>query len=97
MKVSICASDFSSQSKNWGESFEGPSLPIAVMLFDGREKKIQHVSESRLGLQMLTALGVCLSLHPCSKVFPKHLRSAFKLNGKTRGSVGVLIFPLDDN
>lgn len=39
LKVSICASDFSSQSKNWGESFEGPSLPIAVMSFDGREKK----------------------------------------------------------
>lgn len=61
LRVSICASDFSSQRKNWGESFEGLLLPIALMPFDGREKKIQHFSESRLGLQMLIALeSVCL-------------------------------------
>lgn len=39
LRVSICASDFSSQRKNWGESFEGLLLPIALMPFDGREKK----------------------------------------------------------
>lgn len=61
LRVSICASDFSSQRKKWGESFEGLLLPIALMPFDGREKKIQHFSESRLGLQMLIALeSVCL-------------------------------------
>lgn len=42
--------------KNWGEPFEGPPLPIVLMPFDGRGKKIQHFSESRLGLQMLVAL-----------------------------------------
>lgn len=46
LKVSLCASDFSSQRQKrglGGESFEGPSLPIVLMPFDGRGEKIQHV------------------------------------------------------
>lgn len=87
------------KNRGGGESFEGPLLPIVLMPFDGRGgKNIQHFSESRLGLQMLIALeSVCLSLHPCSNVFLKHLHSALNLRRKTRGLVGVLFFLLDDN
>lgn len=64
LKVSLCASDFSSQRQKVGEeSFEGPSLPIVLMPFGGRgeKKSNMYVSESSLGLQMLIALGtVCL-------------------------------------
>ena len=40
LRVRLGASDFSSQRQKWGggESFEGPSLPIVLMPFDGRGK-----------------------------------------------------------
>lgn len=51
LKVSLCASDFSSQRQKWGggeESFEGPSLPIVLMPFDGRGEKKSNMSQNQV-------------------------------------------------
>lgn len=81
LKVSLCASDFSSQRQKWGGGgvIWGTIFANCVdAIWWERGKKIQHVSESSLGLQMLIALGT-VSLHSCRKVFLKHLSSTLNL------------------
>lgn len=51
LKVSLCASDFSSQRQKRGgeeESFEGLSLLIVLMSFDGRGEKKSNMSQNQV-------------------------------------------------
>lgn len=68
-RVSVCASDFSSQrkKKKQGESPEGPPLPVVLMPLDGKKKKKSMCLRIKARPSKADSFQVCLSDTPVAK------------------------------
>lgn len=93
LRVSLCASDFSSQRQNWGggESSEGPSMPIVFMPFDGRGNKNNPTClRMKSGPSDADSSWGCLSLYtPVAKSSSSTVAQLLTRNAL----VGVAVFP----